>query len=77
MKISKEKKDELDIREICAFCENASCLWHDEGMLCHIRGIVSPDDTCKKFRYDLLKRKPGKKMPLPSAEPLPSLDDDD
>ncbi|MCQ2432171.1 MAG: hypothetical protein MJ175_06155 [Clostridia bacterium] len=75
MKFSREQKENLDIRDICAFCENASCLRNEDEMLCRFNGVVSADGTCRKFRYDLLKRKPAKKnAALPKVE-LPDLDD--
>ena len=78
MKLSKEQKETLDIRSLCALCEHASPTIHEDEMLCTYNGVVSSDGCCRKFRYDLLKRKPARKPSvLPPCEPLPSLDDDD
>ena len=74
-----EQKEHLDITEACAYCEHAVPLMNEDEMLCRKNGVVSADYCCKKFSYDLLKRKPARRRqtePLLS-EPLPTLDDDD
>ena len=79
LKLSKNQKETLDIAEICALCEHASALRCEDEMLCSIHGVVSSGYHCRKFRYDLLKRKPVKKHPQEPllTEPLPSLEDDE
>ena len=76
--LTKAQKEILDIKDACAVCECATPLYGGEEVLCRKNGVVSADYHCKKFRYDLLKRKPVRKNaaePLLS-EPLPNLDDD-
>ncbi len=50
---------------LCAFCEFATMLPTSDGedadVICVKRGVVRADYVCRKFRYDLLKRKPQKK----------------
>ena len=76
LRLKKTQMEEYDITEVCANCEYARALVSDGDMLCRFHGVVAEDHTCKKFRYDLLKRKPAKRnAPLPSV-PLPTLDDD-
>ena len=76
-RLKKTQMEELDITSVCANCEYAHALVADGDMLCRFHGVVSENHTCRRFRYDLLKRKPAKRnAPLPS-EPLPTLDDDE
>lgn len=76
IRLTKEQKERLDITEVCAVCEFATPLRGDD-MLCQKHGVVACDHTCKKFRYDLLKRNPVRKSPNEPlvTEPLPTLDD--
>ena len=79
LKFTNEQKENLDIAEVCAYCEHAVPLHNEDTVLCRKHGVVSADYRCKKFSYDLLKRKPVRRNsaePLLS-EPLPTLDDDD
>ncbi len=76
IRFTKEQKERLDITAVCAYCEHASPLRGDD-MLCPKYGVVTVDHSCRKFRYDLLKRKPAPRTlaePL-LTEPLPTLDD--
>ncbi|MBQ8576718.1 MAG: hypothetical protein IJ449_01930 [Clostridia bacterium] len=76
IRLNKAKREELDITEVCAMCEHASPLRGDE-VLCEMRGVVEGGHHCKKFRYDLLKRKPVRRNAEPLlSEPLPALDDE-
>lgn len=79
IKYTSDQKESFDIAEVCAYCEHAVPLLSEDEVLCRKNGVVSADYHCKKFSYDLLKRKPARKRtaePLLS-EPLPTLDDDD
>ncbi len=75
LSLTKEQRDTLDINEVCALCECASPLREDE-FLCRHHGVVDGSYSCKKFCYDLLKRKPRKQVTLPDID-LPSLDLDE
>ena len=78
IRLTKEQKERLDIAELCAMCEFASPLRNENEVLCRKNGVVSASYHCKKFRYDLLKRKPVPKHQKPLLEePLPTLEDDD
>lgn len=45
----------------CAYCQRATPL--DEGqMMCVKKGIVTCAGSCRRFRYDPLKRTPPKPM---------------
>ncbi len=67
--VKKKEKDE-EMQHLCAFCEFATPLptadGEDDDMICEKRGVVRADFSCKKFRYDLLKRDPKEKPGLGS-----------
>lgn len=48
-----------DIEKICAYCARSGQT-DSETLLCPKRGFVSPDNHCRHFRYDPLKRKPSR-----------------
>lgn len=52
-----------DIEKYCTYCAHSRPL-NEEQMLCPKRGIVAPNDHCRKFVYDPLKRVPPKKAEL-------------
>ncbi len=61
-----------DIEPRCAYCARGTQL--EEGkVLCLKRGVVSPGDSCRGFRYDPLKRVP----PPPAAPDFSHLKDED
>ena len=51
------KADER-IEKYCKYCELAKTLSDPDAMLCDRLGVVSADHTCRRFRYDALKRAP-------------------
>lgn len=61
----KRKND--DIEQICANCENATVIRESDMCICKINGAVHQDDSCKKFKLDLLKLAPMPK-PLPDED---------
>ena len=79
IRYTNEQKETLDISEVCAYCEHAVPLLNRDEVLCRKNGVVAADHHCKKFSYDLLKRKPVRRRPAEPllSEPLPTLDDDD
>ncbi|MCM1544639.1 MAG: hypothetical protein NC110_05000 [Ruminococcus sp.] len=44
----------------CACCLNGHIPKDKSSVLCKYKGITNPDDSCKKFKYDPLKRVPMK-----------------
>lgn len=46
-----------DIDRCCAYCKHAGAAGGDR-MLCARRGLVSPQDQCRAFSYDPLRRTP-------------------
>lgn len=47
------------IQRSCNYCCNGTRL-NDGTVLCMRRGIVSQDNSCRKFKYDPCKRVPPK-----------------
>ena len=52
---------EKDIEPRCAYCKRGARLDEDQVM-CVKKGIVSPAGSCRKFKYDPLKRVPPKPL---------------
>lgn len=67
------KKKSVDSRRnpdpICRHCEFATVLGGGDSCLCKKNGIVRPDDTCKKYKLDLLKISPALPL-LPDTKDL-------
>ena len=79
IRFTKAQKEALDITEVCALCEFAVPLNTEDEVLCRRNGIVAAGHRCKKFRYDLLKRKPAHRADIAVQQEisLPTLDDDE
>ncbi|MBQ5810425.1 MAG: hypothetical protein IIW23_02470 [Clostridia bacterium] len=43
----------------CKYCSRAIITADSGVILCRKRGSVSVDDSCRRFKYDPLKRQPG------------------
>ncbi len=75
--VNTKEKDERTVCR-CAYCEMATPLPTKNGdendMLCEKYGVVRADYSCRKFRYDLLKRAPREKPRLGSLNAV-SLED--
>ncbi len=54
----KNRENEPEMPRVCAFCDKAQSLSDDEHMLCSKKGVVACGYSCRKFRYDPLKRVP-------------------
>ena len=48
-----------NVAKFCAYCAHAGRSDSDR-LLCARKGFVSPDGKCWRFRYDPLKRTPGR-----------------
>lgn len=51
------------IPRACQYCTHGATL-DENQMLCAKRGVVAPDASCRKFRYDPCKRVPPKPKAL-------------
>lgn len=47
-----------DVAPSCKYCAVGRLTADGEGVLCEKRGVMLPDSSCRKFRYDPLKRIP-------------------
>lgn len=61
-------RTEDKIEKYCKYCEKAKTLSDPEHMLCPKLGVVSAGHSCRKFRYDPLKRAPRLNMAKPTLE---------
>lgn len=43
---------------VCENCLNGRLSADSDKVLCNKNGIMRPDSTCKKYKYDPLKRRP-------------------
>lgn len=50
------------IERFCTYCQFAGKI-DEETMICQYCGIVPCDHHCRRFRYDPLKRVPGRMKP--------------
>ena len=48
-----------DVEKYCEICAHSGQSGSDQ-LLCPKKGFVSPDDHCRHFRYDPLKRTPSR-----------------
>ena len=49
-----------EYRKACRYCERGRLSFDGQFVLCVKRGIMPPEDCCKKYVYDPLKRTPLK-----------------
>lgn len=65
----KKRKTCPDENRMCMYCENAETLGDSGVCICKIKGVVSSEGVCKKFKFDLLKLKP-RPIKLPDSSGL-------
>lgn len=61
-----------NIEPRCAYCKHGTTL-DEEQVLCVKKGVMSPVGSCRRFRYDPLKRIP----PKPATASFAHLKDED
>jgi hypothetical protein len=59
-----------DITPSCSYCVHGRFSPNGESVLCLKKGIVSLDYSCKRFKYDPLKRKPIRPKAIETFEEL-------
>ena len=47
-----------NIEPLCKYCSNSTELADNKFLICGNRGVVEVDYSCKKFKYNPLKRVP-------------------
>lgn len=50
----------------CRYCLSGMTAADGESVLCPKKGVCDPDGSCKKYRYDPLKREP--RLPAPQMD---------
>lgn len=55
-----------NISPACAYCLIGKPAPDGETVLCPKKGVVAKDYSCKKFKYDIMKRVPKKSPKLQS-----------
>ena len=53
-----------DIVASCSYCAHGRIAPDKESVLCKKSGLVDIDYSCRKFRYDPLKRQPRRPKPI-------------
>lgn len=56
--VMRKKLINKDIPPMCEYCLFSQQLSADGSLLCRHKGIVDAHDKCRKYKYDILKRKP-------------------
>lgn len=56
----------------CMYCRNAISSPIEGHMVCHIKGVVAEDFSCKKYAYDPIKRIPARRPHLQTSDFNPS-----
>lgn len=44
----------------CEYCLHSKSYLNNQEILCKYKGVVMADNKCRRFKYDILKRKPNK-----------------
>lgn len=56
--MSNKKFFKSDIQPACAYCQHGRTISGGKEVFCLKKGIVAASDSCRSFKYDVLKRKP-------------------
>lgn len=59
-----EKHGKIEIAPKCEYCVHARPSPDGETVLCPKKGVMEKDSKCRKYKYDILKRRPKKKPKL-------------
>lgn len=52
-----------DIEKSCSYCVHAAKTIDSDLVICSKKGFTPCDDSCRRFKYDPLKRVPTKAKP--------------
>lgn len=53
-----------DEEKFCVFCTFSSDINDQKNVLCHKKGTVTKTNTCRKYKYDPLKRTPPARVKM-------------
>ena len=56
--MSDKKHFRKSIPHRCEYCENGRAIDGGAEVFCRKKGLMEPDDNCRSFKYDPLKRTP-------------------
>lgn len=62
----KQDKTKSEISPKCEYCVHGRLSPDGETVLCPKKGVMRREDSCRRYQYDILKRKPRKAPELPS-----------
>ena len=66
--ILKKLFNKNDVTPSCTYCVHGRFSPNSESILCTKMGVVGVDFSCKKFKYDPLKRQPRRPKPIDKFE---------
>ncbi len=55
---------------MCKICKHGRLSPEGDSILCIKKGIVDPEDKCRHYAYDPLKRKPRRQAKIDYANPF-------
>ena len=64
MIILKKLFNKNDVTPSCSYCTYGRLSPNAESILCIKKGVVEVDFSCRKFKYDPLKRQPRRPKPI-------------
>ncbi|MFI3226182.1 MAG: hypothetical protein R3Y09_02120 [Clostridia bacterium] len=56
-----------DEEKLCVYCTFSSDVLDNNNVLCKKRGMVAKNHTCRKYKYDPLKRTPPARVKMRKA----------
>jgi hypothetical protein len=62
MKMKQQLFNKKDIIKRCDTCLHGELAQDNRSIFCQKKGLKEPDDFCKKYKYDPLKRVPLKQI---------------
>lgn len=65
----KQKLFNMEIMPACEYCENGKISPTGNDVLCLSHGVMPLDGSCKKFKYDALKRTPKRRPSMMEFSP--------
>ncbi len=65
----KQKFFDKDVPHFCSYCANGRNSEYTDEIFCLKHGVMKPNDTCRRYKYDPLKRIPQKQSPSKNYKP--------
>ena len=64
----KKLKFKTDHDPMCLFCKHGKEIPLTDDMTCSKKGIVHKESKCGKYEYDLLKRRPRRRLEMDTSK---------